>query len=200
MQAIVVATGASLTKEQVSSVQRWRLCCGSGCCGDATRSEGEGRVVVAVSDAYKRAPFADALVSQDPAWWKQYPEAMEFPGRKFSTNEIPGVERVTNSGAITTGTNSGLLACFVAQREFGATRILLLGIDLHGSHYFGAHPTPLKNTTDARFKVFHRQFAQWSHRGVEVVNCAPGSALDCFPRGELDACLGFTQERAALST
>lgn len=198
MQAIVVATGPSLTKDQVASVNRWRLCCGSGCCGDATRTD-EDRVVIAVSDAYKRVS-ADALVSQDPAWWKRYPEAMEFAGRKFSTNEIPGVERVTNSGAITTGTNSGLLACFVAQREFGATRILLLGIDLHGSHYFGPHPPELKNTTAARFLVFQRQFRQWSHSGIEVINCAPGSALDCFPRGELDACLGFAQERVALST
>lgn len=191
MQAVVIATGASLTKDQLSSVQRWRQCCGSGCCGEAAVGDGEQRIVVAVSDAYKRAPFADALVSQDPAWWKQYPEAMDFPGRKFSCNEIAGVERVTNAGAISTGTNSGLLACFVAQTVFHAKRILLLGIDLHGSHYFGPHPTPLKNTTEARFKVFHRQFRQWSHDGVEVVNCAPGSALDCFPNGDLVDCLGF---------
>lgn len=198
MQAIVVATGASLTKEQVYSVHRWRMCCGSGCCGDATRTD-EERVVIAVSDAHKRAPWADALVSQDPAWWKQYPESMAFPGRKFSTNEIAGVERITNAGAITTGTNSGLLACYVAQNIYKATKILLLGIDMQGSHYFGAHPTPLKNTTPVRYKVMQRQFTQWSHKGVDVVNCAPGSALDCFPRGELDACLGFTQERVALS-
>lgn len=189
MQAVVIATGPSLTKDQVSSVKRWRQCCGSGCCGNPT--EADDRRVIAVSDAYKLAPWADGLVSQDVAWWRHYPEALEFPGRKFTCNEHPGAERITNAGAITTGTNSGLLACHVAVSVYKATRVLLLGIDLQGTHYFGKHPEPLKNTTDARFSVMRTQFAQWSHRGVEVINCSPDSALTCFPKGELDACLGF---------
>lgn len=48
--------------------------------------------------------------------------------------------------------NSGVFAIRVA-RYLGARKIILLGFDGHGSHYFGEHPSPLKNTTEARRKV-----------------------------------------------
>jgi hypothetical protein len=175
----------------VSSVKRWRTCCGSGCCGNPTEDGNASRRVVVVSDAYKLAPWADALVSQDRTWWRVHAEAERFAGRKFSggRDSPEYVEHVDFGGAINTGTNSGLLACHVAATVYGATRILLLGIDMRGTHYFGEHPAPLKNTTDKRFEAMRRQFAQWKPRGVTVINCAPGSALDCYPKGELDDCL-----------
>lgn len=147
---------------------------------------------IAVSDTYRLAPWADALVSQDRAWWAHHTDALNFAGRKFSgqvREPLAGVEQVDVTGPITTGTNSGLLACHVAATMYGATRLLLLGLDLQGSHFFGPHPAPLKNTRPERFEVMRRQFASWSHKGIEVINCTPGSALECFPRGELDACL-----------
>ncbi len=49
--------------------------------------------VIAVSDAYKLAPWADALVSQDRPWWNYH--RPEFAGRKFSggNQAIEGVAR-----------------------------------------------------------------------------------------------------------
>lgn len=143
--------------------------------------------VIAVSDAYQLAPWADAMASQDVAWWRAHPEAKQFAGRKFSTHLIDGVERIV-PGRISNATNSGLLAMEVAKL-LGATRILLLGIDMQGSHYFGPHEHGLKNTTPARFEAMKRQFESWKAEGVEVINCNPASGLRCFPMARLEEVL-----------
>lgn len=72
---------------------------------------------------------------------------------------------------------------YIAQSLFGATRILMLGFDMHGSHFFGAHKPPLKNTSDKRRLVHLKQFRRW--QGCEVINCTEGSALKAFPFGNL---------------
>lgn len=61
--------------------------------------------MIAVSDAYRLAPWADVLVSSDRAWWRHHQP--EFRGRRFSVVEFPGVDKFHGS---TTGTNSGLVA------------------------------------------------------------------------------------------
>lgn len=142
--------------------------------------------VVAVSDAYKLAGWADVLVSQDKAWWSAHPDALLFPGRKFSTNEIDGVERFNSFAAVGqafgSGCNSGLLGCVIAQ-WLGATRIELYGFDMRGTHFFGHHPPPLKNPDEKRYASMMEDFRRWNHDGIDVINMTPGSALNCFPRG-----------------
>lgn len=158
----VLATGPSLTQEIVDSVR------------------GRAKVVV-VSDAYRLAPWADALVSQDGAWWRANPEAKEFQGRRFSGTEVRDVETVEG---IPSGSNSGLLALKIAV-QLGATKVLLCGIDLAGTHYFGEHKPPLKNTTSRRFEVFQDQFARYKPRGVKILNCSPASMLRAYPKADL---------------
>lgn len=143
--------------------------------------------VVAVSDAWRLAPWADALASTDGAWWKAHPEAIEgFPGRRFgcilSFRPVAGVERFEGP----TDINSGLLAIQVAV-QLGATEVLLCGLDLHspGDHFFGRHPAGLKSTPARRMQFFHKQFAGYRPRRVSIVNCTPGSALECYPRADL---------------
>jgi hypothetical protein len=174
----VLATGQSLMQEQADAV--------NGRCR-----------VVAVSNAYKLAPWADALASCDASWWKNNPEAMEFAGRKFTTapdwQGLSGLERVEG---VASGTNSGLLGMMVAVK-LGATRILLLGYDMQGTHFFGAHPAPLRNPNAARFEVFKKQFMGYRPRGVEIINCTPGSALRAYPMGDLHACLAEPALHAA---
>jgi hypothetical protein len=99
----------------------------------------------------------------------------------------PGVERLEPTGEFNSGVNSGLQGMRVARDVFRATRIVLLGFDMHGTHYFGKHPDPLKNTTQARFVSFLKQFDGWRHG--EVINCTPGSALKRFLMGELSEVL-----------
>jgi len=165
----VLATGPSMSQAVADSVR------------------GRARVIV-VSDAYRLAPWAEALVSSDKAWWAAHPEAFEFTGRKFSGIRVPGCETVHRTPPLRSGSNSGLLACDLAM-QLGAARILLLGFDMQGSHFFGPHPEPLKNTKPERFAGFRAQFAKWQPRGVKVFNCTPGSALRCFPSSTLEAAL-----------
>ena len=147
--------------------------------------------VVAVSDSWVLAPWADALASTDAAWWKAHPAAMSFAGRKFGAMQefrpTPGVERMSAQ----THSNSGLLGLMVAVEKFGATRVLLCGVDLNrpGDHFFGKHKPPLKSTKAKTFDVFRQQFARYKPKGVEIINCSPGSSLACYPRRVLEDCL-----------
>lgn len=169
MDVVVIATGQSLTQAQVDHV---RVCRDAGKCK-----------AVAVSNAWELAPWADALVSNDRAWWRHHATAMGFAGRKFAGVNLKGVEYLRAGGGYPSGCNSGLQGMRVAYEHLGATRILLIGLDLHGTHYFGPHPKQLRNTTEQRFNVMRAQFAKW--RGCEVVNCSPGSALTHFKFGDL---------------
>ena len=137
--------------------------------------------LAAVSNAYLLTPWADILVSNDRKWWDHNADAFGFRGRKFCSHELRGVEEFREH--VHLGRNSGLMAMCVA-RKLGAKKLLLLGFDMHGTHFFGKHPEPLKNTTDKIFKNHIRQFDRFS--GCDVVNCTPGSALSRFRFSTLD--------------
>jgi hypothetical protein len=169
----VVATGQSLTSQQVDRVRQFHE---------------EGRCqAVAISDNYKLMPWAEALVSHDRTWWNQHSEAYRFAGRKFTGCQMPGLEYLTITQRYPSGCNSGLQGMRVAQDYLAATHIVLLGFDMHGTHYFGPHPKPLANTAPARFKHHIAQFRTWT--GCKVTNCTPGSALTQFPMASLDEVL-----------
>lgn len=164
----VLATGPSLTQPVVETVF------------DRCKA-------VAVSDAYRVAPWAEALVSTDSKWWRAHPEALEFKGRKFSA--APDFVKLDSSIERIPGTNinSGLQATMIAVK-LGATRVLLCGLDLHspGQHFFGKHPETLRSSTKSHMQLFARQFAGYHPCGVDIVNVTPGSALDCYRRGDLE--------------
>lgn len=162
MRFAVIATGQSLTDDQVQAVRH--IPC------------------VAVSNAYEKAPWAMAMVSADKRWWLHYQP--KFDGLKYSLAEVPGVERVKD---LMMGSNSGLLGMEVAVK-LGATSIILLGFDMHGTHYFGPHQQ-LRNTQPNRFDQFKKQFAAFNK--VPVYNCTPDSALHCFPRMTLECALNL---------
>lgn len=143
--------------------------------------------VAAVSDSIRLAPWADVLVSADRAWWDLHGEQLDFAGPRYGVmpdfQQIKGVERFKAPS----GTNSGLLAVLVAV-SLGATKVLICGVDLHspGDHFFGRHPEGLKSTPAKRLEVFKDQFARYRPKGVEIVNCSPGSALKAYPMGRLE--------------
>jgi uncharacterized Rossmann fold enzyme len=84
-------------------------------------------------------------------------------------------------------------------RHLGAKRIVLLGFDGHGAHFFGPHPDEkrngftLKDTSEARRKVHmeqHRAEAEECRlSGVEIFNCSPGTVIEHYPTARLDECL-----------
>lgn len=85
------------------------------------------------------------------------------------------------------GGNGGFqLANLVDQ--FGPARIILLGFDMHGGHWHGAHPIGMGNPDERSFAAWIETFAANAHRfRAEIINCTPGSALTCFSRATLDA-------------
>lgn len=139
----------------------------------------KGRPVGVVGNCFELAPWADFLAAQDRKWWCAHPQAKDFTGRRFSANEIARVERV--KGALPNW-NSGVLALYAAVHKVGATRILLYGFDMHGTHYFGPYTNGLGNTKPNRRLVHLNQYRAWAmkHPHIEVLNCTKGSALDCF--------------------
>jgi hypothetical protein len=163
----VLATGPSMNQELADYVK--------GKCS-----------VVAVCNAYELAVWADAVVCNDANWWNVHVDAHYCAGRRFSSSGVHRTEKLGFTAEFPPGTNSGLQGMRVA-RLMGATRILLLGFDMHGTHYFGQNPASFSNTTESRFAEFIRQFDAW--RGPEVINCTPGSALTRFPFATIEEIL-----------
>jgi hypothetical protein len=96
--------------------------------------------------------------------------------------------------AIHWGANSGYQAINLAYL-WGATRILLLGYDcktINGkAHWFGQHPQGLNRNQplDEWKRNFPQLAADLEAEGVEVINCSPDTALDCFERMDIDAAI-----------
>jgi uncharacterized Rossmann fold enzyme len=169
----IFGTGPSLTQQQVDSV--------------------EHLPTIAINDAYRLAPWADMLYAADIKWWEMNPEAHKFPGMKVSCSytmiwpEILCLRQTGTTGfepkpdSVRTGGNSGYQAIHVAIHA-KARKVLLFGFDFHGTHFFGRHEAPLRNTEPEQFLRWAPRFAELNGRGTEIVNCTPGSALDCFQR------------------
>jgi hypothetical protein len=204
MTAIVAATGPSLTE---AVAERCRLA-----------HARDGVAVLAVNDAWRLMPWADALYACDAAWWRHH-KGTDFTGDKWSSHHPNGNDKIelaklyglqlvagkTEKGfsahpnCIHYGGNSGFQAINLAML-FGARRIVLVGFNLQPLggqvHFFGNHPAGLRQT--ARYERFVPNFAEAAKRlpaGVEIVNATPDSALKCFPAMALDDAL--TLERVA---
>ena len=164
---------------------------------------------IVINDTFRLAPWAALLYAADDAWWRANPDALAFAGLKVTVGSVPGTEQLRNSGAtgfdpnpecIRTGGNSGYQGVHIAAQA-GATRILLCGFDMTaamGAHWFGAHRGGLVNTEPETYARFVRRFAELKvaldARGVEVLNCTPGSALKCFQMADLDDALAAERE------
>lgn len=126
----MAATGPSLTREVAEACK--------------------GQRVIAVSDAYRLLPFADALYSCDARWWDAHNGVPGFKGEKWSchgsdtyNNKIPTAEKyglklvAGESGEgfsfepslIHYGSNSGFQAINLAL-QFGCKRVVLVGFDM----------------------------------------------------------------------
>lgn len=139
LTAIVAATGPSLTEEVAAS------------CWHARGRD--GIAVMAVSDAWRMMPWADALYASDAAWWDLHRGA-DFPGpkwsahhangndkleaaRKYGLNLVAGQTQATRAetcfsfdpACIHYGGNSGFQAVNLTIL-FGAARILMVGFDM----------------------------------------------------------------------
>lgn len=183
--AIVLASGPSLTMEQV----------------DAAKASGHFCIVV--NSTYEIFPTADALYCGDFLWWKVNLADVRktFKGKCWTQDSsaaarwpdiLTRVRGANREGLgkelIHINGNSGTQAINLAYL-WGYKRIILLGFDMKlgpkgQRHHHDDHPRPL---------VQQQTFSEWLHKlnwvardlkaaGVEVINCTPDSALYCFDR------------------
>ena len=104
---------------------------------------------------------------------------------------VSGLSERTNG--LHTGSNGGYQAVNLAILT-GATRVLLLGYDMHfdgtRSHWHKGHPVKVDEGRYSHFaRNFNSMLPQLKQMSVEVVNCTPGSLISCFRRAELSAVL-----------
>lgn len=184
----IVATGPSLTREQC----------------EAARTK--GWKTLAVSNAYRLAPWCDVIYAGDLAWWKEYNrEAIEMAPQasrwtcsnvaaaRFGCHFVQGNNTKGLGHAILhTNGNSGAQAINLAYL-WGAKKIRLLGFDMRlgdggAKHFFGAHPPRLVQSMlfSEWIKRLEPVAKELAKRGVEVINCTPGSALPWFPMADLE--------------
>lgn len=181
---VCLGTGPSLTQEDVDRVR-----------GKAT--------AIAINDAFRLAPWAEVLYACDSKWWYWHwlKGAREFAGLKFALDppakQYAGVQVLRNTGeggleldptALRNGRNSGYQAINLAV-HLGAARIVLLGYDMRGDHFFGRHPDASRPPFNVCLKHYASLVDPLKRLGVEIVNCTRKTALECFPRRPLEEVL-----------
>jgi len=166
---------------------------------DAVRAR--GLPSIAVNTTARLAPWADIVYAADEDFWRFNRWAMELPGLKVGMCSFPGVHEIAISrrteergedrhngfdpdpSRLRTGGNSGYQALQIAVHA-GASRVLLFGFDMGGSHWHGEHPQPLRNTHPDQYAKWIARFRELAPLllalRVDVVNCSPDSALECF--------------------
>jgi hypothetical protein len=172
--------------------------------------------IIAVQDAYKLMPFADAMYACDDRWWDLHKDCAGFAGEKWSTHEADGNNKLqiaekygvrlvagshddgfsTDPSKINYGWNSGFQAINLAILK-GCKRIVLVGFDMRrvngAAHFFGEHPPKLRAGREADgYSRFIPQFARAAKtmsKDIKIVNATPDSALTCFKMMSFeDAC------------
>lgn len=167
---------------------------------------------ITVNSTYKLAPDADVIYAADLYWWHDHPEAADLPGIKATIekapgrapNLLPGVRLLRHGGVsgydprpgfLRIGGNSGYQAVGLAA-QLGAACILLYGFDMHPGkdglhHWHGKHTGRCGNPRASEYQrwigTFRALAKDFDRLGIEVINCTPGSALDCFPFADGEA-------------
>lgn len=187
MPTVCVASGESLSLAQCAEVA-------------VARRAGRCRIIV-VNDNWRRIPDADILYAADRAWWRKYigDVNLGFHGERWTVDDRAardyGLTYVLSRAGtrlqsikekrIALGSNSGFQAMMLS-RMLGARRIILIGYDMQGEHWFGRHPDGLANgKAETYIKYFDAVAPQLAAEGIDVANCTITTALTCFRRSTL---------------
>ena len=152
--------------------------------------------VITLNDAVYPCWFSDIAYACDAKWWRHHCGVPGFEGMRLSLEENDHADRMVitgttgfdpDPGALRTGGNSGYQALHLCAHLM-PRRVILVGIDMAGTHWFGDHPPELWTRTpdmQNRIRRFDDLKGPLAERGIEVVNASPNSALPTFPRGDL---------------
>lgn len=163
----------------------------------ADRARARNDRTIAINTTVKLAMWADMLFAADARWWIQHQKDVQpYRGMRV-TFDPPGIPDLLvlrlaspqdgysdDPGEVRNGGNGGYAAVCLAALA-GAKVIRLYGYDFKGDgHWHGKHPTALYNAPEGiwprRIKRFNALAPELAKRGVDVINCTPGSALQCF--------------------
>lgn len=167
---------------------------------DADACRGKARVI-AIKDAFELAPWADVIYgagADSSKWWDRNGDrvlktstglrfALDPKAAKWATVLRWGAETglAESPDTLALGRNSGYQAVNLAV-HLGAAKIILLGYDLqrtNGKENF--HDGPHKGPGDKYrgwLPLFETLVEPLKQLGVTVINCTPGSALECFAK------------------
>ena len=173
-----------------------------------TGSSLDGVRTITTNSSIFAYPKADVAFGVDFMWWKTHHQVVRRESRALCwTVDRSAAERFglyfvrgANTGGlhetrVNTNGNSGAAAINLATL-FGAKRILLLGFDMKlgpddEKHWHPDHPKPC-----AQGMVFDDWLYKMDalargcdRKGIEVINCTPGSALHAFPMMPLEEAL-----------
>jgi hypothetical protein len=174
------------------------------------RLRGKVRCIAIKECAVDLCPWADVAYGCDAAWWMHRRGLPEFKGLKvawessvftsFPDVHLISIQETARSrpgdrqyidqilvdvpGVVGSGRNSGFQALNLAV-QFGVTQIILIGFDLHGSHYYGRNNWfKAGNPDEYQFDRCRRAFSAnapiLKSLGVDVVNASPTSTITCF--------------------
>lgn len=192
---VCVASGPSLTLAQVRHI-------------GLARAAGRCKVI-AVNDCVYPCWFADVAYASDIQWMNAHKGLPGFAGEKvsilhteFKSNhddiklmDWTGIH-IPMDPILGHGGNSGHAAVRYAATEKGAEKIYLVGYDFSGDsrgsvidHWFGKHQGSLYREggdEQGRITKFMELYAELFTRGVQIINCTPGSKLDWTPRTSIE--------------
>lgn len=168
--------------------------------------------VIAIKENHELCPWADVVYGCDASWWKNVNGLPGYAGLKIAFSSLlkssyPDIHAIDidrhgdrilteKPGYVGSGGNSGFQAVNLAV-QFGATRILLVGFDVHGRdglHWYGRNNGPGRNNpNEDNFKRWRAALdgsaADLERLGVDVVNASPKSDLKCFRKATVEEAL-----------
>lgn len=197
----VIGGGPSLTQAQIDFIR------------------GKARVI-AINNAYLRAPWADVLYAPDGRWWRKHSTDEKFrhkfdafAGQKCAldaTNFDAPHRLLYQRDVIWSDDRAAVGRCEIGHAGYqalniaalaGGDPIILLGYDANDkgpSNWHEDHPWPRANNVSAKHRrSFTLARPEIERRGIQVINCSPGSAIDAFPQMRLEDALAACAEPAA---
>lgn len=208
MRAIIAGTGPSLTPEVIEALRGTQVPI-FGC--NNTYQVLPLKVLLACNAQwwdyyYPRDPELRELCNPASAWTWDKPTAEKYNIGHCVGSWGDGLH--TEPGRIHFGHSSGYQLINLAYSTFNFTELVLIGYDLRypqaydgvkkqpggERHYFGEYPTELQHWTKTNMGESGElngllecyRTIKPDDYGIKIINCSPGSALDCFETGELN--------------
>lgn len=204
MKTIVcIGTGPSLTPEQVEAARRKGLTLYA--CNNAIQLAPDAELLYSVNLHWWDHYWGEVRDLPCEKWTTNITAASRYDLNWIAEKNAPGLS--TDKSCIHHGHGSGYSLVSMAYK-MGAERIVLLGYDLKyapdydgrahhiGSsprHFFGEYPASMQHwpsvwVQDGVHMELLELYRSIHAQGlVEVINCTPDSAIDCFPRVDIDA-------------